>query len=158
LRCSRRVLLCSPLCGHDRHPVSSASPLTSPIRRSTGSGSWAEPAACAHPHAWTQVVLTVPATGRVAAKVIVHDGVAWMEPAVMAANLSGEIYVLWQITGSHPRCRPARSACGQARTHPSGSAPWQRHTPALQPSRSAWSTPGHPGRSLGQGGARPGLL
>jgi hypothetical protein len=62
------------------------------------------------------VVLTVPATGRVAAKVIVHDGVAWMEPAVMAANLGGEIYVLWQITGSHPPL-PAGSFGVRAGTH-----------------------------------------
>jgi hypothetical protein len=68
----------------------------------TAGGPPAPLAACAHPHACTQVVLTVPATRRVAAKVIVHDGVAWMEPAAMAANPAGEIYVLWQITGSRP--------------------------------------------------------
>ncbi len=55
-------------------------------------------AVCAQPHACSQVVLTAAATHRVAAKVIVHDGVAWMQPAKMAANPADEIYVLWQIT------------------------------------------------------------
>lgn len=58
-------------------------------------------AACARPHACPQVELTATRTGRTAATVIVRDGVAWMEPVAMAANPAGDIYVLWQITGSH---------------------------------------------------------
>jgi len=57
-------------------------------------------AACERPQACPRVVLTATRTGRVTATVIVHDGVAWMEPTAMAANPAGEIYVLWQITGS----------------------------------------------------------
>lgn len=58
-------------------------------------------AVCAQPHACSQVVLTFAATRRVAAKVIVHDGVAWMQPTRMVANPADEIYVLWQITGAN---------------------------------------------------------
>jgi hypothetical protein len=58
-------------------------------------------AACSHPHACMQVALTATATGRTAATVIVHDGVAYMQSSVMPANPAGEIYVLWQITGAH---------------------------------------------------------
>jgi anti-sigma-K factor RskA len=58
-------------------------------------------AACARPHACTQITLTATATGRTAATVIVHDGVAYMQPAAaMGANPADEIYVLWQITGA----------------------------------------------------------
>jgi anti-sigma factor ChrR (cupin superfamily) len=57
-------------------------------------------AACARPHTCVQVGLTATASGRTAATVIVHDGVAWMQPSAMAANPAGEIYVLWQITGA----------------------------------------------------------
>lgn len=57
-------------------------------------------AACARPHACSRVVLTAAATHRVAATVIVHDGVAWMRPIRMAANPGDEIYVLWQITSA----------------------------------------------------------
>jgi hypothetical protein len=64
-----------------------------PLRRRPGRR-WQRPAACAHPHACTQVVLTAAATQRVAAKVIIHDGAAWMEPTALAANPAGEIYVL----------------------------------------------------------------
>jgi hypothetical protein len=57
-------------------------------------------AACARPHACPQVTLTGTATHRTAAKVVIHDGVAWLEPARMPANPADEIYVLWQITGA----------------------------------------------------------
>jgi anti-sigma-K factor RskA len=58
-------------------------------------------AACARAHECSVVVLTASASHRTAAKVIVRDGVVWMEPAAMAANPAGKIYVLWQITGAH---------------------------------------------------------
>ena len=67
----------------------------------TAGGSQPPLAACARPHACAQVQLTAIRTGRTAATVIVRDGVAWMEPAAMAANPAGEVYVLWQITGAH---------------------------------------------------------
>jgi anti-sigma-K factor RskA len=57
-------------------------------------------AACAESHTCARVGLTATASGRTAATVIVHDGVAWMQPSAMAANPAGEIYVLWQITGA----------------------------------------------------------
>jgi hypothetical protein len=58
-------------------------------------------AVCAQPHACSQVVLTSAATHRVAAKVIVHEGVAWLQPAKLAANPADEIYVLWQVNGAN---------------------------------------------------------
>ncbi|MDR0341936.1 MAG: hypothetical protein LBI49_02275 [Nocardiopsaceae bacterium] len=58
-------------------------------------------AACVHAGSCAQVVLTSSATHRTVAKVIVSGGVAWLEPAAVAANPSDEIYVLWQITGAH---------------------------------------------------------
>jgi hypothetical protein len=65
------------------------------------SGSPPQPlAACAHPHACAQVTLTSTTTHETAAKVIVDDGVAWMEPSAMRANPADEIYVLWQVTGA----------------------------------------------------------
>jgi hypothetical protein len=66
-----------------------------------GSSSPQTLAACARPHACTQVVLSGSATQRTVAKVVIQNGVAWMEPTAMAANPAGEIYVLWQITGAH---------------------------------------------------------
>jgi hypothetical protein len=55
---------------------------------------------CVQAHQCTEVVLTASATHRTAAKVIVRDGVVYMEPAAMTANPTDEIYVLWQITGA----------------------------------------------------------
>jgi hypothetical protein len=68
-----------------------------------GSGGSSRPvlAICARSHACAEVVLTSAATRREAGKVIVHDGVVWMQPTAMAANHANEIYVLWQITGAH---------------------------------------------------------
>jgi anti-sigma-K factor RskA len=56
---------------------------------------------CAQAHQCTEVVLTAAATHRTAAKVIIRDGVVYMEPAAMGANPRDEIYVLWQLTGAH---------------------------------------------------------
>jgi anti-sigma-K factor RskA len=57
-------------------------------------------AACSHPHACQQVTLTSATTDHTAAKVVIDDGVAWMEPSAMRANSADEIYVLWQVTGA----------------------------------------------------------
>jgi hypothetical protein len=57
-------------------------------------------AACAHPHACPQVTLTSTATRQTAAKVVIDDGVAWMEPSALRTNPADEIYVLWQVTGA----------------------------------------------------------
>jgi hypothetical protein len=56
---------------------------------------------CVRAHQCTEVVLTAAATHRTAARVIVRDGVVYMEPAAMGANPGDEIYVLWQLTGAH---------------------------------------------------------
>ena len=56
---------------------------------------------CARSHRCAEVVLTAAATHRAAAKVIVSDGVVYMEPTAMSANPRDEIYVLWQLTGAH---------------------------------------------------------
>jgi anti-sigma-K factor RskA len=56
---------------------------------------------CVRARQCAEVVLTAAATHRTAAKVIIRDGVVWMEPAAMNANPGGEIYVLWQLTGAH---------------------------------------------------------
>ena len=58
-------------------------------------------AECARSHRCAEVVLTAAATHRAAAKVIVRDGVVYMEPTAMSANPRDEIYVLWQLTGAH---------------------------------------------------------
>lgn len=66
------------------------------------SGSGRVPVAdCVQAHQCSEVVLTASASHRTAAKVIVRDGVVYMEPAAMSANPTDEIYVLWQITGAH---------------------------------------------------------
>jgi anti-sigma-K factor RskA len=57
-------------------------------------------AACAHPNACPRVTLT-STTHQTAAKVVIDDGVAWLEPSAMRANPADEIYVLWQVTGAH---------------------------------------------------------
>jgi anti-sigma-K factor RskA len=69
----------------------------------TSEGGTAPPslAECVRSHRCAEVVLTAAATHRAAAKVIVRDGVAYMEPAAMSANPGDEIYVLWQLTGAH---------------------------------------------------------
>lgn len=67
----------------------------------TGAGSPPTLADCVRAHQCAEVVLTAAATHRTAAKVIVRDGVVYMEPAAMGANPGDEIYVLWQLTGAH---------------------------------------------------------
>jgi hypothetical protein len=57
-------------------------------------------AACAHPNACPQVTLTSATTHQTAAKVVIDDGVAWMEPSALRANPADKIYVLWQVTGA----------------------------------------------------------
>jgi hypothetical protein len=59
-------------------------------------------AVCTQPHACTEVPLVASAGHRVLAKVIVHGHEVWMQNVAMTANPSNEIYVLWQVTGSHP--------------------------------------------------------
>lgn len=59
------------------------------------------PADCAQAHQCAEVVLTAAATHRTVARVIILDGVAYMEPTAMGANPGDEIYVLWQLTGAH---------------------------------------------------------
>jgi len=56
---------------------------------------------CARLHQCAEVTLTAAATHRTVARVIIRDGVAYMEPAAMGANPGDEIYVLWQLTGAH---------------------------------------------------------
>jgi anti-sigma-K factor RskA len=67
----------------------------------TASGPQLPLAVCARPHACMEVVLRAGPAQRPVARVVISDGVAWMEPAAMAANPASEIYVLWQITGAH---------------------------------------------------------
>jgi hypothetical protein len=57
-------------------------------------------AACARPHTCPQLTLTSATTNQTAAKVVIHDGVAWIEPSALRANPADEIYVLWQVTGA----------------------------------------------------------
>jgi hypothetical protein len=73
----------------------------------TGGGPAQPLAACAQPHACPQVTLTSASTHQTAAKVVIDDGVAWMEPSAMGVNPADEIYVLWQVTG-----RPVPLAVG----------------------------------------------
>jgi anti-sigma-K factor RskA len=56
---------------------------------------------CARAHQCAEVVLTAAAAHRTVARVIIRDGVVYMEPAAMGANPRDEIYVLWQLTGAH---------------------------------------------------------
>ena len=49
----------------------------------TGGGPPQPLAACAQPHACPQVTLTSASTHQTAAKVVIDDGVAWMEPSAM---------------------------------------------------------------------------
>jgi anti-sigma-K factor RskA len=48
------------------------------------------------------IVLTATATHRPVARLMVEKTIAWMVPSAMKANdTADQIYVLWQITGSH---------------------------------------------------------
>jgi anti-sigma-K factor RskA len=58
-------------------------------------------AMCQQPHKCSEVTLVTPKGHQAAAKVVVLDGQVWMQPTDMSANPAGEIYVLWQITGTH---------------------------------------------------------
>ena len=109
--------------GTGRHPGASAAPPPAPGTRGRGGrrgaviiggGIWGGLAAtrgggaappslaeCVRSHRCAEVVLTAAATHRTAARVIVRDGVVYMEPAAMGANPGDEIYVLWQLTGAH---------------------------------------------------------
>lgn len=59
-------------------------------------------AACGHPHACPQVLLTETTAHRTAARVIVTAGAAWLEPAGLPADdTARQIYVLWQVTATH---------------------------------------------------------
>lgn len=59
-------------------------------------------ASCAHARGCTVVVLTAAATHREAARLLVDKQAAWVVPVAMKANdTADQIYVLWQITGSH---------------------------------------------------------
>ena len=111
---------------------------------------------CVQAHRCAEVVLTASATHRTAAKVIIRDGVVWMEPAAMGANPGGEIYVLWQLTGAHTPL-----AVGSFDIRPGAQAP-VRVGGLAAPYRSTWAfavslehgrtipaTPSHP-VALGQ--------
>jgi len=75
-------------------------------------------AACAQPHACPQVTLTSAETHQTAAKVVIDDGVAWMEPSAIQANPADEIYVLWQVTGA-----PSPLAVGSFDVKPGTTSP-----------------------------------
>ena len=69
----------------------------------TSGGTAAPLAICRQqPHKCSEVTLVTPKGHQVAAKVVVLDGQVWMQPTDMSANPANQIYVLWQITGSHP--------------------------------------------------------
>jgi hypothetical protein len=55
---------------------------------------------CVVTFACPRVTLTSTVTHQTAAKVVIDDGVAWMEPSAIRANPADEIYVLWQVTGA----------------------------------------------------------
>jgi anti-sigma-K factor RskA len=67
----------------------------------TSGNSPAPLAMCARPHACSEVTLVAGKTHQVAGKVVVTDHRVWMLPTGMTANPADEIYVLWQITGTH---------------------------------------------------------
>jgi anti-sigma-K factor RskA len=59
-------------------------------------------AACVQAHQCTEVTLTAAHGHKTVGRLIIKDGTVWMLPSDMAAdNVSRQIYVLWQITGSH---------------------------------------------------------
>ena len=70
----------------------------------TATGSNAPPpvSSCAHVRGCTEITLTAAATHRPVARLIITNDTAWMVPAAMKADdTADQIYVLWQITGSH---------------------------------------------------------
>jgi anti-sigma-K factor RskA len=59
-------------------------------------------AACVQAHQCTEVTLTAAHGQKTVGRLIIKNGTVWMLPSDMAAdNVSRQIYVLWQITGSH---------------------------------------------------------
>lgn len=66
----------------------------------TSGNSPAPLAMCAQPHSCSEVTLVAGQAHQVAGKVVVTDHEAWMLPTDMTANPAGQIYVLWQITGT----------------------------------------------------------
>ena len=76
-------------------------------------------ASCAHVAGCTEIPLTAAGSHHVAAQLIVYKKTAWMLPAAMKTNdTADQIYVLWQITGSH---RPL--AIGSFDVRPGAHAP-----------------------------------
>jgi anti-sigma-K factor RskA len=59
-------------------------------------------AACAQAHQCTEITLTAAHGHKTVGRLIIRNGTVWMLPSGMPAdNVSRQIYVLWQITGSH---------------------------------------------------------
>jgi anti-sigma-K factor RskA len=59
-------------------------------------------AACVQAHQCTAITLTAAHGHQTVGRLIIKDGTVWMLPSGMPAdNVSRQIYVLWQITGSH---------------------------------------------------------
>jgi anti-sigma-K factor RskA len=73
------------------------------LGRSGSGGSAPAPlAACVQAHQCTEVTLTAAHGHKTVGRLIIKNGTVWMLPSDMAAdNVSRQIYVLWQITGSH---------------------------------------------------------
>ena len=72
------------------------------LAASTGSSPPQPVAACGHPGACPEVLLTGTAAHRTAARVIVAAGTAWLQPAGLPADdTKRQIYVLWQVTAGH---------------------------------------------------------
>ena len=79
----------------------------------------APPSSCAHVRGCTEITLLGAATHRPAARLIVTGGTAWMVSLTMKADdTADQVYVLWQITGSH---RPL--AVGSFDVRPGASGP-----------------------------------
>jgi anti-sigma-K factor RskA len=58
-------------------------------------------AACVQAHQCTEITLTAAHGHQTVGRLIIQDGTVWMLPSGMPAdNVSRQIYVLWQITGS----------------------------------------------------------
>jgi anti-sigma-K factor RskA len=68
----------------------------------SGGGAPAPLASCVQAHQCTEVTLTAAHGHKTVGRLIIKNGTVWMLPGDMAAdNVSRQIYVLWQITGSH---------------------------------------------------------
>lgn len=72
------------------------------LAASSGSSNPQPLAACGHPRACPEVLLTETTAHRTAARVIVAAGSAWLVPAGLPADdTARQIYVLWQVTAAH---------------------------------------------------------